>query len=99
MDYVTFGVHFCIECFCNREFVAYEENQRDAKFAECYFCGFMWGVKRDEHVIDPETKKYVTVESNVLTEDVVRVAQAKRVAEWRKSALSTGVRLEAFSGR
>lgn len=96
-----FGVHFCPGhgCFCNREFVSYEENHRDAKFAECFFCGYRFGEAVDEHVINPETGQYMAVKFNVLSDERVRAAQAKRVEEWRKANLSTGVRAEVLRGR
>lgn len=93
MSHVTYGIHFCIGCFQRREFVSYGD-QRDAALAECFACGHRYGKCRDEHAVDEATGKYTTVERNVLTDDQVIKAQEQRLAEHRRTRLSTGVRRE-----
>ena len=97
MGYKSFGIHWCPECFARREFVSYEESHRDAKFAECFACEYMFGEKVDEHVIDPATGAYTTVVSNVLSDTQVRDAQNLMAAEHRTALLSTGVRRELLA--
>lgn len=90
------GKYYCPACVCQREFIVWEEHgATPATEAECHECGFVWGYKTDELNRGADGS---ATSVPWITPEVQHRQQAKMLAEWRESLVSSGVRLENFNG-
>jgi len=88
--YTSFGRYFCPRCVCRREFISDDPQQADANLGECVECGYQHGYVSDEITGERRPR---------LTPEMVAKARARFTEEWRATMVSSGVRLEAFTGQ
>lgn len=87
---VSFGVHRCPRCKEPKEFVSWEENLRTPEHAECFDCGYRFGVITDV-AIDPKTDRLVITKRPVLKASQVHEARQRMVREFARSMFHAGV--------
>ncbi len=92
----SFGRFHCPMCFCQREFVSFEEDCTDAGKAECCECGYSFGNRTDELAIEGEGahQRYVPKTEPVLSRALVERARVNMLEDYNRTMLASGVRRE-----
>lgn len=96
VGYRSFGMFWCAGCQQRREFISEDDKCTDANAARCCDpdCGYSFGTFNDEKTLSEDGERFTTTNHPVLSPELVEKAKRQRLADYRRTMLNSGVRLE-----
>jgi Zn ribbon nucleic-acid-binding protein len=89
---VSFGLIRCPDCKVKREFVSYDESQRSPEHAECFVCGYRYGMIT-VFTTDPVTQRMRVEHKSALPAAIVAEARREMHKEFARALFQAEVPL------